>query len=120
MAASIPSQDQVMAQLRIIIPALGTVITTIGVSSTAVGHWEGLIMASAGPIAYAICGVWSLVVNTQKAKVQTVEAMPGVEHITVNAQATQVLASMAVDPASPKVAPTPADAAQVTAIAKGS
>jgi hypothetical protein len=45
--------------------------------------------------------------------------MPGVESITVNSQANKILAQVAVDPTLDKIAPTPAAAAAVNALAKG-
>lgn len=65
MPLSTPSQDQVAAQLRVVIPALGTIVSAIGVSSTAVGYWTGIAMASVGPISYVAVAVWSLVANTR-------------------------------------------------------
>jgi hypothetical protein len=63
---AIPSQDQVMAQLRIIIPALGTIVSAVGVSGGDVSKWENIAMISVGPIAYIIVGVWSLIANSRE------------------------------------------------------
>lgn len=115
----VPSQDQVMAQLRIVIPALGTIVTAVGVSSTSVNNLTQIALASVGPISYVVCGIWSIIVNTQKAKVLAVKEMPGVEHIEVNAKANQTLASLAIDPTVDKIAAPAAVIDQVTAIAKG-
>ena len=49
----------------------------------------------------------------QTSLVKDVAAMPGVERITVNGQANQALASVAVDDKQLKVAPTANDAATV-------
>ena len=54
----------------------------------------------------------------QGAQIRSVLAMPGVEKISVNGQANSVLATMAVDPAANKIAPTPAAVQEVTATAK--
>ncbi len=61
----VPTQDQIMGQLRIIIPAIGTIVTAIGVSSTSVDHWTGIILAAVGPIAYVATAVWSLIANSR-------------------------------------------------------
>lgn len=61
----VPSQEQVTAQLRIIIPALGTVVTAFGISQADAGSWVQILLASVGPISYVICGIWSLVANTR-------------------------------------------------------
>lgn len=60
-----PTQDQVMGQLRVIIPALGTIVSAFGVSSTSVGHYEGMLLAAVGPISYLISAGWSLVANSR-------------------------------------------------------
>jgi hypothetical protein len=50
--------------------------------------------------------------------VKSVLAMDGVQHIDVNAKASQTLAAIAVDPNVNKIAPTPAAMQEVTATAK--
>src|SRR6185437_2136156 len=45
--------------------------------------------------------------------VKDVLAMPGVDGLTVNKNANQTLASIAMDPTQDKIAPTPADASKV-------
>src|SRR5258708_3092273 len=62
----VPSQDQVMGQLRIIIPALGTIVSAVGVSSGDVSKWENIAMISVGPISYIVVGIWSLVANSRE------------------------------------------------------
>lgn len=61
-----PSQDQVMAQLRILIPAVATAATAFGVNSTAAGSWEQAALASIAPISYVIVATWSFFANTRK------------------------------------------------------
>jgi hypothetical protein len=61
----VPSQDQVMAQLRIIIPALGTIVTALGVSQAETGSIIQIAMASVGPISYVVVAAWSLIANTR-------------------------------------------------------
>lgn len=71
-------------------------------------------------------GIFNLMLNSvqtalggQAQLIKDVAAMPGVEKITVNAQANPVVASIAVDPTVDKVAPTNAAFDQVTETAKG-
>jgi hypothetical protein len=61
-----PSQEQVTAQLRIIIPALGTIVTAFGISQTQSNLYTQMILDSVGPISYLICGIWSLIANTRQ------------------------------------------------------
>jgi hypothetical protein len=56
---------------------------------------------------------------TQTSLVKDVLAMPGVEHVEINAKANAPLAVLAVDPTVDKIAPTQAAAIQVAATAKG-
>ena len=56
--------------------------------------------------------------STQTSQIKDVLAMPGVERITVNAQANQPLAAVAIDPAVDKIAPTAAALSAVTQTAK--
>jgi|SRR5712664_4773561 len=62
---AIPSQDQVVAQIRLIIPALGTIISALGVASTSVTKYEQIALIAAGPIAYLVTAVWSLYANSR-------------------------------------------------------
>lgn len=62
---SVPSQDQVVAQIRLVIPALGTIATAFGLQSTNVDHYTQAILVAAGPIAYFITAVWSLYANSR-------------------------------------------------------
>jgi len=59
--------------------------------------------------------------NGQAAQVKNVAAMPGVEPIKVNANATQALAQLAIsnDPSAAKIEPLPSVENQVANIAKG-
>lgn len=56
--------------------------------------------------------------QSQAALVRAVLAMPGIEHVSVNALASPKLASVAVDPTVDKIAPTIAAQATVAATAK--
>lgn len=71
----------------------------------------GLLNLILGSVMAALTG--------QGAMINEVRAMPGVEHIEVNAQANKTLAAIAVDPKADKIAPTPAAMQAVTQTAKG-
>ena len=58
------------------------------------------------------------VTSGQSSALKQVLAMPGVEHISVNALATPALAEMAVDPTVNKIAPMTGAANAVAAAAK--
>ena len=65
MSIPVPSQDQVMAQLRIIIPALGTIVTAFGISSAEAGSFTQIALASVGPVSYIVTMIWSFIANTR-------------------------------------------------------
>jgi hypothetical protein len=62
----VPSQDQVMAQLRIIIPALGAIVSALGVSGATANQYTDLALSLVGPIAYLVVSIWSLIANSRK------------------------------------------------------
>ena len=66
-----------------------------------------------------ILGIVLAFLTGQANAVKAVQAMPGVESITVNAKASPELAALAVDPAQPKIDVLPAAAAAVAQTAKG-
>jgi hypothetical protein len=63
----VPSQDQVMAQLRILIPALATAATAFGVSSTEAGSYAQIALACLAPISYVVVAIWSIMANSRAA-----------------------------------------------------
>lgn len=90
--------------------ALGPIMTSTEVLIGTVGF--GFVSACLATVGTVISG--------QGAQVKAVAAMPGVEKITVNSQANQSLAQIAIDPLQNKVAPTLAAQTAVTDTAKGS
>jgi len=78
------------------------------------------IVGTAGFVNMIMNGV-VVILTGQGQQVRDVAAMPGVEKITVNANASQALAQVAVSdsPAAAKVEPIPTATAVVTATAKG-
>lgn len=63
---AVPTQDQIMGQLRTIIPALGTIVSAIGwVSSDRVGATVSALLTAVGPISYLVAAAWSFVANSR-------------------------------------------------------
>lgn len=81
-----PSQDQVMGQLRIIIPALGTIATAFGLSSAEAGSYTQIALASVGPISYLVVAIWSLVANS-RASIMKAASKP----VDANTPAPQII-----------------------------
>lgn len=61
-----PSQDQVMAQLRVVIPALGTIASAFGVNGAAANSYVNMALTMVGPISYLVVAGWSMVANTRQ------------------------------------------------------
>lgn len=59
------------------------------------------------------------ILSSQTAQVKDVLAMPGVDKVEVNAQASKALATVAVDPTVDKISPTTAAETAVANTAKG-
>ena len=64
-----------MGQLRIIIPALGTIATAFGISAAQAGSYTQIALASIGPISYVVVAIWSLVANS-RASIMKAAAKP--------------------------------------------
>lgn len=65
MPMPVPTQDQVMGQLRIVIPAIGTIVTALGISSAQAGSWTQLALGLVGPLSYFITAIWSFIANSR-------------------------------------------------------
>ena len=76
-------------------------------------------IVSLASLGSAILGGIITAMSGQATMIRNVAAMPGVESITVNRMANQAVASVAVDPAQPKVDATPQAATAVSRIANG-
>jgi hypothetical protein len=113
MSLPVPSQDQVMGQLRAIIPALGTIVSALGVSGATANHYVDLALAMVGPIAYFVVAIWSLIANTQAAKIKTVQdiATGPASNAAVDAQHAIINAASAI--ASDRTIPASQTAANV-------
>jgi len=63
----VPSQDQIMGQLRILIPAVGSIVSVLGIySADKTGALVASLLTAVGPISYVIGAGWSLYANTRK------------------------------------------------------
>jgi len=71
----IPTQDQVMGQLRIIIPALGTIATAYGLTSDQASSYTRMALTLVGPLSYVIVATWSLIANS-RASIMAAAAKP--------------------------------------------
>ena len=86
------------------------------------GSLAPLIVKEIVSVSGLVSGVLGIVLTFltgQANAVKFVQAMPGIEKITVNAQANQTLAALAVAQDQDKIVPAPQAAAAVTRIAKG-
>ena len=77
--------------------------------TTLFGPTTTTVILAADTIAVMIISVVLTVTTGQASVVQQVAAMPGVTRISVNEQASAALASVATDPATPKVGPSSPD-----------
>jgi hypothetical protein len=61
-----PTVDQLMGQLRVIIPALGTIVSALGITSAdKTGAWVAALLTAVGPIAYVLAAAWSFIANSR-------------------------------------------------------
>ncbi len=105
---------------------IAMVIGMLGVFAAGGTQLDVIIGAFAAKIVVACCTLTSAalavplsILTGQNSLIRQVQAMPGVEKISVNAQANQALAQMAVDPANDKVEASPGAAAAVPRTAGG-
>ena len=86
------------------------------------GSLAPLIVKEIVSVSGLVSGVLGIVlafITGQVSAVKAVQAMPGVESIVVNAQASPGLAQLAIDPAQAKIDVAPGAAQAVAAAAKG-
>jgi lysozyme family protein len=77
-----PSQDQIIAQLRILIPILGTIISATGwVSADKMGPIISNLLIALGPLSYLIASIWSFIANSRASIMASAAkpSMPGEE-----------------------------------------
>ena len=96
-----------------IIAIVGAVVSVLMVSTA---QLTDLLGPSVAKTIVTIAGLFNMLLQsvtvaltTQTAQVKDVAAMPGVERITVNAQANSTLAAVATDPAQTNVGATTPD-----------
>ena len=125
----LPSQDQVNAATRhlasfaggaILMFGLGAKITpdTLTAIINATGNLVNDVITLVGIVAPLAAAYFAARSASQTAQVHAVQAMPGVEKVLVNAQASPALAVIAADPTQAKVVATPEAAPVVAATAK--
>lgn len=106
------------------------VAIVVGVLSATAGASAQLTPVFGATLAHAIVSTANLVMTVfitpvlfvmtgQSQLVKSVQAMPGVTKIEVNAQANQTLAALAVDEANKKIEASPSAAEAVERTAKG-
>jgi hypothetical protein len=91
--------------LAIAIAVLGVLAGSSGQMTEFLGPVLAKSIASGAAFVNAILGSVMAVIVGQSSIVREVEQMPGVEKITVNAQANSTLASLAIDPDRDKIEP---------------
>ena len=70
------SQEQILGQLRQILPVVGTILVSLGVMKPeTVGNLTSTILVIAGPIMIIVSAVWSLIDKTKTSMVAKVDAM---------------------------------------------
>lgn len=76
-----PSSDQLVAQLRILIPILGTLISATGwVSAEQMGPIISNLLILIGPVTYLATAIWSLYANS-RASIMTAAAKPSADGV---------------------------------------
>lgn len=73
---AVMSQEQVMGQLRAIIPAVGTIVAALGIASVdKTGALVAGLLTAVGPISYLITAIWSAFAHTEANTIKTVQAI---------------------------------------------
>lgn len=89
---------------------IGSLITGAALLQTLFGQDVTIKIVAVLGIANIILSSVGAAVSGQQNLVRDVAAMPGVTRISVNEQASPALATVATDPASPKIGPTSPEA----------
>lgn len=113
------TRNQVLA---IVIAILGVLMASTAQLQELVGPQATKWIQSFAGLANSSLAAILAIITGQSGILKDASAMPGVEKITVNAQASPVLATLAVDPAQMKIEATPqaTRAVQETAAAASS
>ena len=93
------SQDQFLSLLRQILPVIGTLLVTMGVTTPdKFGTWTALIMQVAGPV-FVLAGIiWSQLAHTKAATITAAANVPGVRNIDLDKDHPGVAALAAKTP----------------------
>jgi len=94
--------------LAIILAVLSVLSGSTAQLTDLLGVNEAKIVISVASLAMSVISSILAVLSSQGQLVKDVAAMPGVEKISVNTNATQALAAVATDPNQPKVGATDA------------
>lgn len=105
--------------LAIVIAVLGVFIASTSQLTDLVGPQVTKLIVSLSSITVAALSSISAILSTQTSLVKDVQAMPGVEKITVNANANPTLAGLAVASENAKIEPAPGADNAVNQAAKG-
>lgn len=105
--------------LQIVSGIVGSLITAAALLQTLFGQDLTIKIVAVLGITNIVLGSVGAALSGQEATVKEVLNMRGVEKIDVNGNANQTLASMAMDPAQNKIAPTNAALQEVIQTAKG-
>lgn len=104
--------------------AIAVAVLSVFIASTAqltdlVGPQATKLIVSLSSITVTILSSISAILSTQTSLVKDVQSMPGVEKITVNAQASPTLAGLAIAPENAKIEAAPGADNAVNQAAKG-
>ena len=105
--------------IAIVVAVLSVLSGSTAQLTDLLGPGAAKVVISCASLTMSVLSSILAVITSQGSTIKDVASMPGVEKITVNDQANQVLATMAVDPTVDKIAPTPAAIDTVTKTAEG-
>ena len=107
---------------RQILSICAAILSVLAVSTAQLtdilGPTQAKSIVSIAGLANTVLSSVLAILTSQTGLVKSVQEMPGVEKITVNAQANQTLASMAVEPTNAKIEASPGSDAAVAKAAK--
>lgn len=105
--------------LAIIVAILSVFIASTAQLTDLIGPSNTKIVVSLSSMLVTVLSSISAILSTQTSLIQDVQAMPGVEKITVNGKANATLASLAVAPENAKIEAAPGADNAVNQAAKG-
>ena|ERR1039457_4854 len=110
------NQNQIIA---IILAVVGAMAASTSQLTDIFGPAETKMIVSLCSLLTAIGNTVMAILTSQTGTIRTVQAMPGIEKITVNSQANQTLAQLATDQTQAKIETKLGSEATVAATAKG-